>query len=112
MSKVLASLPVGEQVGIAFSGGLDTSVAVFSRIYRGISPFQGGRDHLSHRLMRKGLGRKATAITLWAMAAYYGVIALSLYTWPDSIGTPLIIFVAALWLGLLTFFLRIPSEDR
>ncbi|MFI5908757.1 argininosuccinate synthase [Dactylosporangium sp. NPDC051541] len=28
MSKVLNSLPVGERVGIAFSGGLDTSVAV------------------------------------------------------------------------------------
>ncbi|MGN6221122.1 MAG: argininosuccinate synthase domain-containing protein, partial [Microbacterium sp.] len=28
MSKVLQSLPVGERVGIAFSGGLDTSVAV------------------------------------------------------------------------------------
>ncbi len=28
MSKVLKSLPVGEKVGIAFSGGLDTSVAV------------------------------------------------------------------------------------
>ncbi len=28
MSKVLASLPIGERVGIAFSGGLDTSVAV------------------------------------------------------------------------------------
>ncbi len=28
MSKVLKSLPIGERVGIAFSGGLDTSVAV------------------------------------------------------------------------------------
>ncbi|RRD46151.1 argininosuccinate synthase [Tessaracoccus sp. OH4464_COT-324] len=28
MAKVLTSLPVGERVGIAFSGGLDTSVAV------------------------------------------------------------------------------------
>jgi argininosuccinate synthase len=28
VSKVLVSLPVGERVGIAFSGGLDTSVAV------------------------------------------------------------------------------------
>ncbi|MEL4358748.1 MULTISPECIES: argininosuccinate synthase [unclassified Luteococcus] len=28
MSKVLTSLPAGEKVGIAFSGGLDTSVAV------------------------------------------------------------------------------------
>ena len=28
MSKVLTTLPVGERIGIAFSGGLDTSVAV------------------------------------------------------------------------------------
>ncbi len=28
MAKVLVSLPIGERVGIAFSGGLDTSVAV------------------------------------------------------------------------------------
>ncbi|MCO5295165.1 MAG: argininosuccinate synthase [Homoserinimonas sp.] len=28
MSKVLSKLPVGERIGIAFSGGLDTSVAV------------------------------------------------------------------------------------
>jgi argininosuccinate synthase len=28
MSKVLASLPIGQRVGIAFSGGLDTTVAV------------------------------------------------------------------------------------
>ena len=28
MSKVLTALPVGEKVGIAFSGGLDTSAAV------------------------------------------------------------------------------------
>ncbi|PKQ23666.1 MAG: argininosuccinate synthase, partial [Actinobacteria bacterium HGW-Actinobacteria-5] len=28
MPKVLTELPVGERVGLAFSGGLDTSVAV------------------------------------------------------------------------------------
>ena len=28
MSKVLTSIPKGERIGIAFSGGLDTSVAV------------------------------------------------------------------------------------
>ena len=28
MSKVLTTLPAGERIGIAFSGGLDTSVAV------------------------------------------------------------------------------------
>ena len=38
MSKVLASLPVGHRVGIAFSGGLDTSVAVAWMRERGASP--------------------------------------------------------------------------
>ena len=38
-SKVLASLPVGERVGIAFSGGLDTSVAVAWMRSKGAIPF-------------------------------------------------------------------------
>ncbi len=38
MSKVLASLPVGEKVGIAFSGGLDTSVAVAGMREKGAIP--------------------------------------------------------------------------
>jgi UDP-GlcNAc:undecaprenyl-phosphate GlcNAc-1-phosphate transferase len=89
---------------------LDTTVAVISRLHRGISPFQGGRDHLSHRLMRVGLSRKVTALTLWAMAAFYGAMAYAVYTWPDSLGWQLIIVAAIAWIAKLVFFLRIPSE--
>ncbi|MBG6085695.1 argininosuccinate synthase [Zhihengliuella flava] len=39
MSKVLTSLPVGENVGIAFSGGLDTSVAVAWMRDKGAVPY-------------------------------------------------------------------------
>ncbi len=38
MSKVLTQLPVGERVGIAFSGGLDTSVAVAWMRFKGAIP--------------------------------------------------------------------------
>ena len=38
MSKVLASIPVGQKVGIAFSGGLDTSVAVAWMKDKGAKP--------------------------------------------------------------------------
>ena len=89
---------------------LDTTVAVISRLYRGISPFQGGRDHLSHRLMRTGLNRRITAFTLWGLAAFYGFIALGIYIWPDTYGSQLIIIGAAAWVAKLIFFLRIPSE--
>ena len=89
---------------------LDTTVAVVSRLYRGISPFQGGRDHLSHRLMRIGLQRKSTAITLWALAAFYAGLALILYTWPDSLGNQILILATITWVAKLIGFLRIPSE--
>jgi UDP-GlcNAc:undecaprenyl-phosphate GlcNAc-1-phosphate transferase len=55
---------------------LDTSVAVLSRIQRGTSPFQGGQDHLSHRLVLRGLTRRATAIALWSGTGGFSLIAL------------------------------------
>ena len=89
---------------------LDTTVAVSSRIYRGISPFQGGTDHLSHRLVRVGLSRRKAAFTLWGLAAFYGALALAIYLWPDTAGYQLMAIGAAAWLSKLVYFLRIPSE--
>ena len=88
---------------------LDTTVAVISRLYRGISPFTGGRDHLSHRLMRIGMHRKYAAITLWAASGVYGLLAYAIYQSQNS----LYAYIAgAGWVVLLAFFLRIPSEDK
>jgi argininosuccinate synthase len=44
MSHVLQSLPVGERVGIAFSGGLDTSVAVAWMREKGAVPYSYTAD--------------------------------------------------------------------
>ena len=88
---------------------LDTTVAVSSRLYRGISPFTGGRDHLSHRLMRIGMHRKYAAITLWAASGAYGLLAYAIYQSQNS----LYAFIASAgWVALLVFFLRVPSEDK
>ena len=87
---------------------LDTSVAVTSRLARGISPFTGGRDHLSHRLMRKGLHRRTAAITLWALAGVYGTISFAIYKGQSS---ALIILAALTWAYLFFFFIRIPHSD-
>ena len=89
---------------------LDTTVAVTSRLHRGISPFQGGRDHLSHRLMRIGFHRRTAAFALWALAAFYGALALAIYIWPDSAGNALLVIGALAWIAKLIFFLRIPSQ--
>lgn len=87
---------------------LDTTVAVTSRLARGISPFTGGRDHLSHRLMRKGLHRRTAAITLWALAGIYGTVAYAIY---QGQSTALITLAAITWAYLFIFFIRIPHSD-
>ena len=87
---------------------LDTTVAVTSRLYRGISPFTGGRDHLSHRLMRIGMHRKYAAITLWVGSGVYGLLAYVIYQSQNSLYA---IIAGTGWLALLVFFLRIPSSD-
>ena len=90
---------------------LDTCVAVFSRIARGLSPLTGGKDHLSHRLVRAGLSRRMAAITLWSASGVCAVIAVLVYQYSDSLGFYLIFAFAAAWLLALILFLRTPSHD-
>ena len=85
---------------------LDTTVAVFSRLRRKISPFQGGKDHLSHRLVRAGLSRRLSAITLWSLTGLFSFFAvlISLPTYEYEV---IIVAVASgFWLLLFLYFFR------
>jgi UDP-GlcNAc:undecaprenyl-phosphate GlcNAc-1-phosphate transferase len=90
---------------------LDTCVAVFSRLARGLSPLTGGKDHLSHRLVRAGLSRRVAAVGLWSASGVCAVVAVLVYQYPDSLGSLLITAFGALWLLALMLFLRTPSHD-
>jgi UDP-GlcNAc:undecaprenyl-phosphate GlcNAc-1-phosphate transferase len=90
---------------------LDTCVAVFSRLSRGLSPLTGGKDHLSHRLVRAGLSRRVAAVGLWSASGVCAVVAVLVYQYPGSLGSLLITAFAALWLLALVLFLRTPSQD-
>jgi UDP-GlcNAc:undecaprenyl-phosphate GlcNAc-1-phosphate transferase len=88
---------------------LDTTVAVFSRLRRGVSPFQGGKDHLSHRLIRFGLSRKFTVVVLWLLSAFFCLLAIAI-----SIINPtneLIFLAAALLLWSVLFLIFSSSAD-
>jgi len=88
---------------------LDTSVAVISRIRRRRSIFEGGHDHLSHRLMRKGFSKRQSAYALWSLAAIFaGVGSVIAFTQSDA--TVLVLLSALFWVGLLFTFLK--SEDE
>jgi len=85
---------------------LDTTVAVFSRLRRKVSPFQGGKDHLSHRLVRAGLSRKLSAITLWSLTGLFSFFAV-LISLPNNRYELIIATVAvSFWLLLFQYFFR------
>jgi UDP-GlcNAc:undecaprenyl-phosphate GlcNAc-1-phosphate transferase len=90
---------------------LDTCVAVFSRLARGLSPLTGGKDHLSHRLVRAGLTRRMAAISLWSASGVSALFALGNYFYADSLGSILIGIFTAGWITALALFLRTPSQD-
>ena len=85
---------------------LDTSIAVLSRLKRGLSPFQGGQDHLSHRLIRAGLTRKQSAISLWGLSGIFAVFAV-LVSHPNHKIENYTTFAAGLfWTALFYLFFK------
>jgi UDP-GlcNAc:undecaprenyl-phosphate/decaprenyl-phosphate GlcNAc-1-phosphate transferase len=85
---------------------MDTSVVVLKRIKRGISPFQGGTDHLSHRLMRKGLSKRQAVISLWLLSLLFGLFALLLSNAPYQWEGVVAVFGSVMWLATFFFFAR------
>jgi len=65
---------------------LDTIMVVVSRVRRGVSPFTGGQDHLSHRLLRLGLSVRRAVITLLIASVALGVLAVGLSEALASVG--------------------------
>ena len=89
---------------------LDTTVAVFSRFRRKVSPFQGGKDHLSHRLVRYGLSRKVSAITLWLLSALYGMFAVLISLQNFNYDFIILTIDSVGWVSLLALFLNTKDE--
>jgi UDP-GlcNAc:undecaprenyl-phosphate GlcNAc-1-phosphate transferase len=89
---------------------LDTCVAVFSRLRRRVSPFQGGKDHLSHRLVREGLSRKMAAVSLWLLSALFGLLAVLLDMVDKNSEGYLVLVSFLLWLTLFLGFFKTKDQ--
>jgi UDP-GlcNAc:undecaprenyl-phosphate GlcNAc-1-phosphate transferase len=88
---------------------LDTCVAVLSRIKRGISPFQGGHDHLSHRLIRGGLSRRSAAFTLWGISGFFALCAVAIPRTSQNLEQIIVLIAALVWAVLFIKFFQ--SKD-
>jgi UDP-GlcNAc:undecaprenyl-phosphate GlcNAc-1-phosphate transferase len=57
---------------------IDTAQVVVSRIVKSQSPFQGGRDHISHLLLNRGLSQRAVLFILATFSVLFAVVAILL----------------------------------
>jgi UDP-GlcNAc:undecaprenyl-phosphate GlcNAc-1-phosphate transferase len=57
---------------------IDTTQVVFSRIIKGQSPFQGGQDHISHLLLKRGFSQRVVLFILTTFSVLFAVVAIIL----------------------------------
>jgi UDP-GlcNAc:undecaprenyl-phosphate GlcNAc-1-phosphate transferase len=83
---------------------LDTTLVTFTRLLRGQSPAQGGRDHTSHRLIAFGLSERQTLLVLYSVALASGILAAALESlnyWLSLALAPILIVLLALFTAYL-----------
>ena len=87
---------------------LDTTTVVIDRLRRKVSPFEGGLDHLSHRLRRKGLSVRQSVTTLCLIQSISILIGFLINMSGNTFDSILAIFEIIMGLALLIWFLKIP----
>lgn len=65
---------------------LDTVLVTASRLAEGRPVSQGGRDHMSHRLVAVGIAERRAVRLLWLFAGLSGAVALGYKTGRPSVG--------------------------
>jgi len=74
---------------------LDTTFVSILRKWHGRRISQGGRDHLSHRLVALGVPEKRAVATLWTLSAAFGAFAVAATQLP-ALGSVTLVALAAL----------------
>jgi UDP-GlcNAc:undecaprenyl-phosphate/decaprenyl-phosphate GlcNAc-1-phosphate transferase len=83
---------------------LDTILVVFTRLLRGKSPFEGGKDHTSHRLIKFGLSERNTLLVIYGAAilsGFIGAILESIRYWYSLVIVPVLIIFFVLLISYL-----------
>jgi UDP-GlcNAc:undecaprenyl-phosphate GlcNAc-1-phosphate transferase len=81
-----------------------------SRILRGVSIFQGGRDHLSHRLISLGFSRKKAAYSLWSLSALLSSLTFLISNVSKDAASGISLLGLLFMAFLVVWFLRIEID--
>lgn len=88
----------------------DTTLVTVSRLRRGRSPFQGGSDHTSHRLVQLGLSQPRAVLTLYVAAVSLGATAVMLTRLEPLVANMLFGLLVAAGLTVLLVFERVEPK--
>ena len=90
---------------------LDTTLVTVNRLRHGRSPMQGGRDHVSHRLVWVGIPVPVSVGLIYAVAASLGFLAVLLARLDTVSGLMLVGFVLVVGAGVLALLSAVPVYE-
>jgi UDP-GlcNAc:undecaprenyl-phosphate GlcNAc-1-phosphate transferase len=93
---------------------LDTALVTITRLLRGQSISQGGRDHTSHRLVILGLSERQTVLLLYLMASIAGGTAVLIEWFSYSLSLaimPLVLIAFTLFTAYLAQVEIVSAEE-
>jgi len=93
---------------------LDTSLVVITRLANRISPFSGGRDHISHRLVFVGISVRSAVALVYAAGIALGWLAVVMSRLDLTTGLILMGFVIAvgLFAGVMLGLIPVYESSR
>lgn len=72
---------------------VDTSVAFFRRIKKGMHPLKPDREHVHHRLMDLGLTHRQTVFSIYSISIFNGIVAFTMVLVESLYSTVLVIVI-------------------
>ncbi|MDB5058481.1 MAG: glycosyl transferase family 4, partial [Chloroflexi bacterium] len=85
----------------------DTSLVTISRLRRGVPVSQGGRDHLSHRLVGAGLSHREAVMSLYLASCALGAISIMLTRANLAEGASITVIMLLIGVGFFMYFERL-----
>jgi UDP-GlcNAc:undecaprenyl-phosphate/decaprenyl-phosphate GlcNAc-1-phosphate transferase len=79
---------------------LDASLSIFRRFLRHQPIFTADRDHIHHRLLKRGLTPRRVALVLYGMAALGAALSLLSVATSRVGGLVILLFCAVAWMGI------------
>lgn len=80
---------------------LDTGISVVRRFLSGKALFTADREHIHHRLLKRGFSQRQVVIILYAVSAIFGLLSLFLlYPGGATVGMVLFVLGVGIWIGV------------